>query len=283
MALYLSHRSLAAPTDLGPVLELFRMAALDRLSIEGGPALDPADPRHLAGLSVLAHGTFLPSEDPFAPNLAAGDEDFRKRSVRRLEAHLAFCADRGIARYTFMAGDALEETRDPAAESRPIDRERARDQLLKSLDRLATMADGLGVALGLMNGDARRPESLGCDAAELLGILEALQVPFLGVRLDVAHLALSSERRRFDREEALARLDGRIVGLRLHEVARGGRGHQLPAIDGPVEELLAAHPEWHALPMSLDARGLSLDRLLDAKERLEARLVPPAFGPSPAR
>lgn len=279
MPLHLSTRSLLAPTDLAGVLELFRMAQIEHVALEDGPLLGPDDPRRLEGFTVLAHGVFLPSDDPHAPNLAAGDEDFRKRSVRRLEAHLAFCADRGLARYTFMAGDAVEETVDPAAASRPIGRARARDQLLKSLDRLATVADGYGLALGVMNGDARRPEMLGCDAPELRGLLDALQVPFLGVRLDVAHLSLSAERRHFAADEFLAALRDRIVGLRLHEVTRAGQDHRLPAPDGPTEELLAAHPEWHALPMSLDARGVGLDRLLDTKERLESRLAAPLFGP----
>jgi len=279
MPLYLSTRSLSAPADLAGVLDLYRMARIDHVAIEDGPVLGPDDARRLEGLSLLAHGVFLPSEDPHGPNLAAGDEDFRRRSVRRLEAHLAFCADRGLPRYTFSAGAALEETFAPDAASRPIGRARAIDQLLKSLDRLATVADSYGLGLGLMNGDGRRPEQLGCEAPELLGLLDALQVPFLGIRLDVAHLMLSAERRCFDAVEFAARLGDRLVGLRLHEVSRAGVAHQLPAADGPTEELLAEHPEWHGLPMSLDARGIGLDRLLDTKERLEARLAQPLYGP----
>lgn len=280
MPLYLSTRSLSAPTDLAGVLDLFRMARIERVALEDGPVLGPDDARRLEGFALSAHGVFLPSEELHGPNLAAGDEDFRRRSVRRLEAHLAFCADRGLSRYTFMAGSALEETFAPDAASRPISRARAIDQLLKSLDRLATVADDYGVAIGLMNGESRRPEQLGCDAPELMGILDALQVPFLGIRLDVAHLALSAERRRLDPAAFIARLGDRLVGLRLHEVSRAGVAHQLPAADGPTEELLAGHPEWHGLPMSLDARGVGLDRLLDAKERLEARLAAPSYGPA---
>lgn len=278
MPLFLSLRSLAAPTDLAGVRELLRMAAVERVALEDGPLLGPDDARGLSGLAVLAHGVFLPSEEPHAPNPAAGDEDFRRRSVRRLEAHLAFCAEHGIGRYTFRAGEALEETFAPRAPSRPIERARARDQLLRSLDRLAVVADGLGVALGLMNADARRASMLGADAPELLALLDALQVPFLGLRLDPAHLGRAARARGFDAAEAIALLAPRIVGLRLHEVTRG-RAHDLPAPDGPTEELLAAHPEWHELPVCLDARGVGPDRLLDARERLEARLAAPALGP----
>lgn len=280
MPLYLSARSLLDPADLAGGLEIFRMAAIDRVALEDGPLLQPDDHARLASFAVLAHGTFLPCEERFGPNLAAGDEDYRRRSVRRLEAHLDLCAERGVARYTFMAGDALLETFDPQTPSRPSDRLKARDQLLKSLDRLAQVAERRGVALGLMNGDASREEMLGCEAAELAGILDALQVPFLGLRLDVAHLGLAAARRSFEIEEFIAQLSDRLVGLRLHEASRTGKRHLLPSASGQVEELLRAHPEWHQLPMTLDARGTSLDRLLDAKERLEGLLAPAILGPA---
>ncbi len=282
MPLFVSTRSLAAPADLAGMLEIFRLASLDRVAIEDGPLLVPDDPGRLAAFTLAAHGTFLPSEEPFGPNLAAGDEDYRRRSVRRLEEHLAFCAERGIPRYTFLAGYALEETHDPAVPSRVVSANRARDQLLKSLDRLAEFADARGVALGLMNGDARRAEMLGCEASELAGILDTLQIPFLGLRLDVGHLLLAARRRGFEVEEFAAVLRGRVVGLRLHEVSKADGAHRLPVPEGPVEELLASHPEWHELPMVLDARGVDLGRLMDAKERLESRLAMPVQGPSPA-
>lgn len=283
MSLYLSTRSLSAPTDLRGILELFRMAAVSGIALEDGPLLGPDDGARLRGFAVRAHGIFLPSEAPFGPNLAAGDEDYRRRSVRRLEAHLAFCADQGIPRYTFMPGHALEETFDPAVPSRPCDRLRARDQLLRSLDRLAGVADSLGVGLGLMNGDAARPEMLGCDARDLTGVLEALQVPFLGLRLDVAAMQLAAKRRSFAVAEFVAQVSDRLIGLRIHEVSRAGKAHQLPVADGPTEELLAAHPGWHDLPIVLDARGVGLDRLLDTYERIVSQLAPPEHLVQPAR
>lgn len=280
MPLHLSTRSLQTPADLAGRLEIFRMATVRRVAVEDDLLAGPDERARLAPFTLLAHGVFLPDTERFGPNLAAGDEDYRKRSVRRLEAHLDFCADRGVARYTFMPGEALMETYDPLTPSHPCDRLKARDQLLKSLDRLAEVADRRGVALGLMNGDARRAEQLGCEAAELAGILETLQIPFLGLRLDVAHLGLAAVARVFSPEEFIARLGDRLIGLRLHAVNRAGQSHQLPAPEGGAEELLCGHPEWHGLPMSLDARGVGLDRLLDTAERIESLLAPPLLGPA---
>ncbi|MNL38426.1 hypothetical protein D3C87_1606390 [compost metagenome] len=78
----------------------------------------------------------------------------------------------------------------------------------------------------------------------------------------------------------LAALAPHLTALRLHEIDRSGQAHLLPAEAGWIEELLGQHPEWATLPMTLEVRGVSLDRLLYTAERLESLKPKPLLGPA---
>lgn len=287
MPLYLSARSLSPAMGLTETLEVFRLAARRRITLPGLPALlaDPDVIRPLldSGCVLTVHHAF--SDAPRA-NLAALDEDFRLRSIQLMEEVMTRCAEIGIARFSFMPGFALEETLDETRASHSVPRERALAQLLRSLDRLANAADARGMSLALTNSDMRHPSMLLGDAQEIRGVLAALQVPFLGVQADLGH-ALAWARANgpsasaYERAEAfLSALAPHLTALRLHELDRSGQAHRLPAEAGWIEELLGRHPEWMALPMTLEVRGVSLDRLLYTAERLESLAPGPLLGPA---
>jgi hypothetical protein len=157
---------------------------------------------------------------------------------------------------------------------------------MRSLDRLANAADAHGMCMALTNSAMRHPSMLLGDAQEVNGVIDALQVPFLGVQVDLAH-ALQVARTAgpttsaYERAEAfVAAIGAHVTGVRLHEIGQEGAGHRLPAEAGWIEDLIAQHPEWSDLPMTLEARGVSLDRLLYASERLEALAPKPLLGPA---
>ncbi|HEY9899348.1 MAG TPA: TIM barrel protein [Pantanalinema sp.] len=284
MPLFLSARSLAPAMGLAETLEVFRLAAHRRIALPGIPALlcDPAVMRPLqeAGCDLTVHHAF--SDAPRA-NLAALDEDFRLRSIRLVEEVMTRAAELGVTRLSLMPGFALEETLDQTRASRSVPRELALDALMRSLDRLANVADARGMSLALTNSDMRHPAMLLGDADEISGMIQALQVPFLGVQADLGH-ALASARASgsgYEGAEALlAAIAPHLTALRLHETDRSGQDHRLPTESGWIEELLGQHPEWRALPMTLEARGVSLDRLLDTADRLESLAPKPLLGPA---
>ncbi|MNX97405.1 Xylose isomerase-like TIM barrel [compost metagenome] len=170
-----------------------------------------------------------------------------------------------------------------------MSRDRALDQLKRSLDRLAEAADTHGLALELTNSDMRHPAMLLGEAGEIRAVLGALQVPFLGVQADLGH-ALAAAGRIGDAaswsargawaESFLTAVAPHLSALRLHELGPNGEAHRLPSEAGWSEEVLGKHPDWRALPMTLEARGASLDRLLDTAERLESLAPKPLLGPA---
>lgn len=287
MPLFLSARSLSPAMGLKETLEIFRLAACRRIALPGIPGLlaDPAVIRPLldAGCALSVHHAF--SDAPRA-NLAAGDEDFRLRSIRLVEEVMTRCAELGIKHLSLMPGFALEETWDETRPSHPVPRERALDKLLRSLDRLATVADARGMSLSLTNSDMRKSSMLLGEVPEIRGVLEALQVPFLGVQADLGHAlawarATGPASGAYERAEALLEaLSPHMVALRLHELDRSGQAHRLPAESGWIEELITQHPAWMELPMTLEVRGVSLDRLLYTAERLESLEAGPLLGPA---
>lgn len=287
MPLFLTPLSLAPAMGLVAALEVLRLAGCRRLALPGLPALlgDPAVMRPLldVGCDLVVHHAY--SEAPRA-NLAALDEDYRRRSLQLVEEVMKRAAAIGIKRLSLMPGYALEETLDEARPSRDVPRARALEQLMRSMDRLAERADAQGLKLALTNSSMRHPAMLLGDADEITAVLGALQVPFLGVQADLGSALLraratGSATGSYERAEAfLEALAPHLAALRLHEPDKRAAGHGLPSEGGWIDELLAHHPEWAALPMVLEVRGVGLDRLLDTAQRLEGLGPRPLLGPA---
>lgn len=274
MTIYLSTQCLRHPSELPAVLELYRMAEIKAIALEGPLRLERENIQALANMRVWLHHMRDPAHGADGLNLAAGDEDYRLRSLRTAEATLDLAARLNAQTVSFMPGYALEETFAPARASRPIGRQKALDQLKKSLDRLANRAESMGVALALTNSSAKHSAMLLAQSQEIDHVLHDLQIPFLGLQLDLDHLANAMQH---DRERAAAFVAAQmpqLVALRLHEQ------HSLPVPGGLVAALLESHAELLRLPTILAARALEFSQLLEETEKLAAKRVLPTCGPT---
>lgn len=263
MRIFVATRALVAPEPLSERLELLAMAEVHAVTLPGGE-LDAAAAglvRH--GMAVWLDG--VPAA-PMALNLAAGDEDLRRRMVARVRDFLPRAGAAGAIALTLPPGYALEETRQGALPSAAIAPERARDQLLRSLDALAPDAERAGVPLWLSHGDGQDAAALGAAPELLAGVCRTLQIPWLGVVLDWGHLERLTRREPGARSRWPAVLGGELRALRLSTAER----RPLPA-DAAFDEALAEHPGWQALPWSLELRSARLGELLDARDALARR------------
>jgi hypothetical protein len=281
MSVFLSPRSVADPRDWGDVLELWRVAQVERVSLAG--AIAPSS----LPMPLLASGCFQLTvhqgfpDDPDRPplNPAASDEDYRRRSVARLEASLEFCARLGVPRASLDPGWAFEEAWLPGVPGRPTSRTRALDQFKRSLDRLATRAEQLGVLLALSQGDPGDRSQLLTESSELSRLLTDLQIPFLGVRLDLSRLGAWARERRALPADWLEDLAGSIVELAIAEPFQREWRLLVDEAD-PRHRLLKAHPAWSSLPLSLSLPGASFERLWAVQAELEVLMEAPLLGPA---
>jgi sugar phosphate isomerase/epimerase len=227
-----------------------------------------------AGL-LLHHACFEPSNEPYW-NLASGDESLRKQAVDRAAETMRQAAALGGPFYSLHPGFALELTVGP--DRRPVGAEQARskalDQLCRSLDRLASLADDLAIELLLENRPGGRTAvPLWTEPTEIHQTLDRLGAPPLGLLLDVGHLLLSCRARNWEPEPVVEELKGRVRAI---EVSRndGVRDlHQLPKEDG-IELSLAKLAGGLSVPVVLEARELEEQAVRWAIELLEASLTP---------
>lgn len=275
MPLFVSLRALAA--DPARALDLARAAGLEAIAVADPLAWEPEGRARLGGLEVVVEAVSAEQGALRALNLAAGDEDVRRRSVAAVQATLEWAPDAGAHLVVVEAGDALLEAAHPAASSEAIPPARARDQLLRSLDRLGAIADRRGVALGVRNADGARAAQLGVDPAEIAELLAMLAIPALGFSLDWGALETASARRGFglERLEACAPR----AGIWLRERVQGRWATLRDA--SRLEAWLRACPELASQPWVMAPDAAGLDRLWADRERLLALLSTPLPGPRP--
>lgn len=267
MPIFLSPECLQQPTDLMAVLELFRMAEIRAVRLDASVAYPRETPKALEGMELwLHHG-----RSASWINLAAGDDDFRKRSVNRIEAMLEFALRCGARIISIPAGYALEETWDPQQQSRMISRHRAADQLKRSIDHLARIAEDRSLVLALDNSSLEVSPMLLADPSETAELLADLQIPFLGINLDLQNMEAAGKRLGFTAETYLAQLGSRLLSLQLHP-----DDEALSPSGNPLQ------PEWFALPMAPLVQGLDFARLLELNERWIHLSTRPTMGPQPA-
>lgn len=268
MIVFASARALSISDDPAEVLRLYAMAKVKAVLLAA-----PVGPEALEALEQASFLSWWQDEpqDDLARNLACGDEDLRRRMVREVAALIERAGAAGALGFSLAAGFALEETRAPGRPTRSIPRARARHQLLRSLDALATAAERAHVPLWLVNADGTDPAALGSEAAELDEVFATLQIPYLGLVLDWDALEQVTGERPERRAEWLARAKPWVRALRVRLRDQGPPAGFVAA--------LAAHPAWHQLPWGLEARGESLGSVLEACDAL-AQLRRPVAGPA---
>lgn len=277
--LYLSTGCLSSSDHAAGLEQLARLGVTRAVAGPGRGRGDdwPAEAaRYGAGL-LLHHACFAGTDQPYW-NLAAGDEDMRRRAVEGACETMREAAALGGPFYSVHPGYALELT--VGADRKPvgaeISRSRALDQLCRSLDRLAGLADDLGLPLLIENRPgARGSVPLWQEPAEIHQTLDRVGAPPLGLLLDVGHLLLSCWARNWEPEPVVEELKGRVRAI---EVSRndGVRDlHQLPKEDG-IEVELARLAGGLSVPVILEARNLETAAVTWAIEMLNASLKPEA-------
>jgi sugar phosphate isomerase/epimerase len=221
-------------------------------------------------------------------NLAARDEGWRRRAVEGAIALMREAADRGAPAVSLHAGQALELGLGP--DGLPVGPGQARAKALEwlavSLDRLASTADDLGLALWLENPAGRRERTgraarevdpfaapLLQEPDEIARTFERVAAPMLGLLLDTAHLLLSCQARRWEPEPVLAELQPWVRAIALSGTDGRQDLHRLPRQDA-IEVQLARQAGGLALPVILEARAVSQADLQAALPDLAAALAP---------
>lgn len=279
---------LAAVAGTGDAVSALR--TLDRLEVplaQAGPGRQPgeawlAESRRWSERLLLHHACL---GEPDAPrwNLAAADEELRGLAVAEAAEALRVAAGLGAPFYSVHAGWALRLTRDAAG--RPvgdtITPTRAQDQLCRSLDRLAGLADGLGLRLLVELAPfvpAERPAF--ADPEQVRALLERLAAPPLALLLDLPALVITARRMGEEPETVLEYLRAWIGAIELHHGDGKGRRH-LPLRETDLELGLARLAGGLAKPVVLAPRDLSEAALRDQIALALEVLAPPP--PLPAR
>ena len=151
--------------------------ALDRI-----PPLDEAESFRDQQLPWLGMMAARGHESVPRVNLAAGDADYRKRSVREVTTWLRKCAEAGAYGLSLPSPQALEETSLPGISGVPVLQERARDQLWRSLDELGSLQEEvtLQLRIGLDPGATQAP-SIAPDTWDAW--MDHLRIPHLGLAI----------------------------------------------------------------------------------------------------
>jgi sugar phosphate isomerase/epimerase len=275
--LYLSTGCVAAPDHAHALEALARLGVTRAVAGPGrlpGDAWETEASRFGAGL-WLHHAAFL---TPDAPrwNLASSDEGFRKATLDQAAETMRAAAALGGAFYTVHPGYALALTVGPDGKpaSDEVPRERALEQLCRSLDRLATLADDLGIGLLVENRPGPRGGlGLWMEPAEINRTLDRVAAPPLGLLLDVGHLLLSCRGRRWEPEPVLEELKGRVRAIEVSRNDGVHDSHTLPKVGG-IELELAKLAGGLSVPVILESRDLDASQITWAIELLEHSLQP---------
>lgn len=227
---------------------------------------------------LLLHHACL--AEPEAPrwNLAAGDDDLRTRAVAEAGEALRASADLGAPFYAVHGGWALRLTRDdrdrPYGDTTTL--LKARDQLCRSLDRLAVLSEGLGLALLVETAPevpAERP--VFADPEAMLAVLDRVGAAHLALLLDVPALVVTARYRGEAPDQLVAYLGSRIGALELHHADAQGKRH-LPLGEDDVELALARLAGGFAKPVVLTVRDLPEAALREQIALAREALQPPA-------
>lgn len=163
----------------------------------------------------IAYMAFLPEEVGLA-NLAALEEDSRRRALKACHEAILRSADMGIGTYAVAAGWSHESSALRALNvvGAPGSRQKAQSQLLRSLDKLATLADERGIRLAIRN---MPPETEGMLSApaEIRTVLSMLQAPQVNLYLDLDALELAALAKRADPEVAATGLADMVAYCRV--------------------------------------------------------------------
>ncbi|MEB3330712.1 MAG: TIM barrel protein [Candidatus Sericytochromatia bacterium] len=188
-------------------------------------------------------------------NLAAAEADVRRHAVREALEVLREAAARGARHHLLPAGWALAGH--PGL-SEAVSVPRALDQLCRSLDTLAELADARGIGLGVMLEGTGSNASLGTRWDDVLTVLGRVAAPPLGIIVDLDALWQRADHAEADPEAQLRALAPLAHGLRLTAVKEalkapeGGPLRLLRTLPTPPPPLLLAP----ATPPGEDLRGV---------------------------
>ncbi|MEB3187450.1 MAG: hypothetical protein VKP72_08435 [bacterium] len=239
-------------------------AHLDRLEATGDVGLafrSPPDPSWTERLRDRGHpwALLVPATghvDLPRLNLAAGDPDYRRRSVRLAAELLARASAGGAHVVVLPIPQALEETTVAGRPGVPISLERARDGLWRSLDVLASVDDRLPVLV--QTGNSPDPGSpSGVPAGTWEGWLDHLAIPHVGLANRL--LAPPTDPERLETPGRWVKLC-RFVGRRWDAAAWERWG-----------EALEAHPAWSRPDWCVGSPPVVDAALLRALRRLPGR------------
>jgi sugar phosphate isomerase/epimerase len=195
-------------------------------------------------------------------NLAATDEDVRGRAVREALEKLREAATRGASHHVLSAGWAVSG-HPPTGE--PVPMGRAFDQLSRSLDTLAELADARGLKISIVLGKEGSVSPLGARWEDVQAVVARVAAPPLGLMLDLEALLLRADRADADAAVLLGAMLPLLHSLRITTKADALRdpGH---AIAHLVRGLPSPPPILVLAPAEM--RGQTLRELREVSEAL---------------
>ncbi len=231
-------------------------AGIHHIELSGGFDIAPDRPESFAGYVARGfvfkvHNYYPPPVDGhFILNIAAVDEELRKRSVAfaMRAMHLAKCL--GADMYSIHAGyaAALELRADKEhfhlSDTAAVEREAGLHALGRSVEELCRHASNLGVCLALEN-QFPPPEgqnySFLCDWADISWALSRIAgEERCGFLLDIAHAAISARVMGFSLHAFIQKIvaTGRVLDLHISGADGVTDDHELPALDGEAVRIL---------------------------------------------
>jgi sugar phosphate isomerase/epimerase len=257
------------------------LAEYEKLGIEGvelgycpdGEALPGSIPSS-GQFRVTCHNYCLPAEPNFI-NLASDDDEIREWSVSYINEAIDFCAQHGVELYTFHGGFRVDPNQELEFNGEPTSYEEAFETFVSEVWKVGTYAEQRGVTLGIENNviedshlrDGENEILMFCRAAEFTRLFDALDVPNVGLLLDIGHLRVAANTLEFD-PAVFGDLEEHLVAVHLHD-NDGKTDLHLPSTpDRWGMEFYTKHLSDVSVPVVVESHFDSPESLVETREKL---------------
>lgn len=222
----------------------------------------------------LCHNYCLPGPRRII-NLASANDEIRTWSVNYVERAIKFCANHSIGLYTVHGGFRVDPTADLRFEGEPAPYDAAFDRFRCSIERLGAVAERHGVVLGIENNvvethhldEGENERLLFVRSAEFERLLDEVNVPNVGVLLDLGHLNVAAETLGFNRAE-FESLAERIVAFHVHGNDGESDDHRpITDEDWSIRAVMETYSTLH-VPVVIESHFKDVNSLAETYRRI---------------
>ena len=245
-------------------ISLFRSHGLNAIELGAGVSVDKDSLSQVAEMDCqfLVHNYFPPPSEPFALNLASGDDGIRQRSLELVFRALVWTARLGAPFYSVHAGFITDPTSFgktsfvfpmPAS---PDEAQFALHRFTTALEIAVDRAQHLGVQLLVENNVCSRElrgKLLLQTVDEFLELFRVLPSPHLGMLLDTGHLNVTANTLGFDRMTFVGQVAPYVRALHVHDNDGMADTHK-PIQPGSWVLDVLHQPEFAGLPIVVEAK-----------------------------